>query len=329
VTVVGLDIGGSQCAVVLADFGARVVFRDRIEFDTAPGNGPAYAQGLLFESIDRILASNSLAARDVDSFGVSCGGPLDASRGVILNPPNLPGWIDVPIASMLERRYGRPAFLQNDAKACALAEWKFGAGIGTTDMLFLTMGTGFGCGIICDGRLVMGVRGMAGEVGHIRLADDGPVGFGKAGSVEGFCSGGGIALHARERLTRLAEEGRAPDWAHDALSIAAVDTRLLAGKANSGDPFALDLFDDTGRMLGKALSIFIDTLNPEIIVIGSVFARCESLLRPAMEAEIGREALAASAGACRVVPSRLGESLGDYASVLSGAATILNPEAAK
>jgi len=318
-TVVGLDIGGSKCAVSLATLDERVVLRDRIEFATETRNGPAYAQGLLFESIDRILESHSLSPEDIDSFGVSCGGPLDASRGLIISPPNLPGWIDVPIARMIEERYRRPAFLQNDAKACALAEWKLGAGIGTENMLFLTMGTGFGCGIICNGRLVMGARGMAGEVGHIRLADDGPVGFGKAGSIEGFCSGGGIALHAQSRLTQLAEEGRAPVWASDPLTIAAVDTKLLAEKANAGDRLALELFAETGTMLGKALSIFIDALDPEIIVIGSIFVRCESLLRPSMEAEIGREALAVSVKACRVVPARLGESLGDYACVMVAA----------
>ena len=118
---------------------------------------------------------------------------MDSARGIIREPPNLPGWVDVPITDMLTARLGLPAALCNDANACALAEWRFGAGKGTRNMVFLTFGTGMGAGLILDGRLYAGTCDAAGEIGHMRLAPDGPVGFFKAGSFEGFCSGGGLA----------------------------------------------------------------------------------------------------------------------------------------
>jgi len=317
--VIGLDIGGTKCAVTMAELGEELVIRDKIRFDTMSRKGPAYAQAALLSAVEELTKRTATELATVDAFGVSCGGPLDAEKGLILCPPNLPGWIDVPIVRMLEERFGRPAFLQNDAKASALAEWKYGAGIGARDMLFLTMGTGFGGGIISGGRLLTGARGMAGEVGHIRLAEDGPVGFGKAGSIEGFCSGGGIARLAQDRLTRMTERGEAPAWASDPAAIAAVDVKLLSAKADSGDEFALGIFEATGDKLGSALSVFIDLLNPELIVIGSVFVRCEGLLRPAMERRIERECIDISAASCRVLPAKLGESLGDYAAAIVGA----------
>ena len=130
---------------------------------------------------------------DISAIGISCGGPLNSKKGVILSPPNLPGWDNIEIVNIIKDRLDVPAKLQNDANACALAEWKYGAGRGSNNMIFLTFGTGFGAGLILDGRLYNGVNCMSGEIGHVRLTEYGPVGYGKAGSCEGYCSGGGIA----------------------------------------------------------------------------------------------------------------------------------------
>lgn len=143
---------------------------------------------------------------EICGIGISCGGPLDAERGIIQTPPNLPLWKDVPICAILEQQFCIPTRLQNDANACALAEWRFGAGRGTKNMMFITFGTGFGAGLILNGQLYSGTNGNAGEIGHIRLAEYGPSGYGKIGSYEGFCSGSGIAqigqTMVREALQR-------------------------------------------------------------------------------------------------------------------------------
>lgn len=243
-------------------------------------------------------------------FGISCGGPLDAGRGVILSPPNLPGWDRIAICDELTARFGGRAFLMNDANACALAEWQSGAGRGCRSMIFLTMGTGMGSGLILDGRLYAGATGDAGEVGHLRLAPDGPIGFGKAGSFEGFCSGGGIAQLARARVAAHSGESRLKKSPPHELTAHAV--ALAAGQ---GDDMALALWAEVGARLGEALALLVDVLNPERVVIGSIYARCERFIAPAMQAALRREALGPSVAACRIVPAALGDAIGSHAAI--------------
>lgn len=310
---IGLDIGGTKCAVLLASLGQGIDILEKIRFDTHSERGfePVFAQ--LCKGIDRLMELSKTPPR---AIGISCGGPLDSARGIILSPPNLPGWDEIPIVKLLEDRYGIPAFLQNDANACALVEWRLGAGRGSEDMIFLTMGTGMGAGIILKGQLLVGADNMAGEVGHLRLMPDGPLGFGKAGSFEGFTSGGGIRLQAQAHTRMLVASGRSPAWLLDGHGDEDLDARLMAHYAEKGDPDALALFEQVGRMLGRGLALLVDTLNPQRIVIGSIFARAEGLLRPSMEAALREEALAHSLKNLKVLPAKTGESLGDYASIM-------------
>jgi glucokinase len=208
-----------------------------------------------------------------------------------------------------------PALLQNDANACALAEWRWGAAKGFGNAVFLTFGTGMGAGLILGGRLYSGTCSMAGEVGHIRLAEDGPEGYGKAGSFEGFCSGGGIARLARSMaLERLNAGGKAA-FCEGIDDLGRIDARRVAEAARAGDPLAAEVYRISGRFLGRGLSVIIDILNPEVIVIGSIFARCMDLLWPEAQSMLARESLSLSAGACRVLPSMLGETIGDLAAL--------------
>ena len=313
----GLDIGGTKCAVLLATVDGGIHLKDKLRFATCSERGfePVYAQ--LTAAMEEILQKNGLSYADVNAIGVSCGGPLDSRRGVVLCPPNLPGWVNIPLKALLEERCGVPVYLQNDANACALVEWKLGAGRGCSDMIFLTMGTGMGGGVIAEGRLLRGCTDMGGEIGHLRLAEDGPVGFGKAGSFEGFASGGGMQRQARALTEERIREGRAPAWVRDGHTPEEADARLLAEYARAGDADAKAFFDHIGTMLGKGLALLTDTLNPEKIVIGSVFVRCEDLLRPAMEAELKREAIPFSLEGLQVVPAQTGEALGDLASIMA------------
>ena len=313
----GLDIGGTKCAVLLATVDGGIHLKDKLRFATCSERGfePVYAQ--LTAAMEEILQKNGLSYADVNAIGVSCGGPLDSRRGVVLCPPNLPGWVNIPLKALLEGRCGVPVYLQNDANACALVEWKLGAGRGCSDMIFLTMGTGMGGGVIAEGRLLRGCTDMGGEIGHLRLAEDGPVGFGKAGSFEGFASGGGIQRQAQALTEERIREGRAPAWVRDGHAPDEADARLLAEYARAGDADAKAFFDHIGTMLGKGLALLTDTLNPEKIVIGSVFVRCEDLLRPAMEAELKREAIPFSLEGLQVVPAQTGEALGDLASIMA------------
>ncbi|MDO4548703.1 MAG: ROK family protein [Clostridia bacterium] len=311
----GLDIGGTKCAVILAKLDMGIVMLDRIAFPTEAEKGFERAYSRMTGAIADLFERNAIDESRLRGIGISCGGPLDSERGVIICPPNLPGWENIPIVSMFEERFGVPVFLQNDANACALVEWRMGAGRGLSNMIFLTMGTGMGAGIIADGRLIRGFSDMCGEVGHMRLCETGPVGYGKSGSFEGFASGGGIDRQAIEMTKRLIDSGDPPAWIMNGHSLNDVNAGLLAAYARSGDSSALKLFGDAGRMLGRGIALLVDVLNPELIVIGSVFARCEDLLRPAMQSELEKEALEYSLKGLRVVPAQTGDNIGDLASV--------------
>jgi glucokinase len=315
-TLLGIDIGGTKTAVIAgrADAsGLRVT--GRRAFATEPQRRP-WRQTLsaIAEEAHHVLGTDGRHERPL-AAGVSCGGPLDSRGGMLLSPPNLPGWDRVPIVRELESALGCPVFLQNDANACALAEWRHGAGTGTRNMVFLTFGTGMGAGMIVDGRLYEGTNDLAGEVGHIRLADDGPEGYGKRGSFEGFCSGGGIASLAREEAGRWLAAGRSVSFCPTPRALDTITARAVGEAAEEGDPLAREILAASGRWLGRGLAVLMDILNPQRIVIGGIFVRCRGFLQPAMEEEIAREALPGAAGACEVVPAKLGESIGDFAAL--------------
>jgi glucokinase len=247
------------------------------------------------------------------AVGISCGGPLDSVKGLILGPPNLPGWERVDVITPFRARLGVPTALQNDANACALAEWKWGAGRGCRSMVFLTFGTGMGAGLILDGRLYAGITDMAGEVGHVRLAEEGPLGYGKRGSFEGFCSGGGIARLAQARALQEIQAGTPPTFCPTLADLGAVTAEKVGLAAQAGDPAALAIFGTVAQALGRGLAILVDVLNPERIVIGSIYGRQQQLLEPEALRVLHQEAHPHALAACEILPAGLGEQVGDYA----------------
>ena len=303
---IGLDIGGTKCAASLGKIvGDSIEILARNEVKTLPSAEETLRNFLPF-------VEEYKAQTGASEAGISCGGPLDCKKGVILTPPNLPDWHGFPIVDFVKREFGLTARLQNDANACAVAEWRFGAGRGTQNMVFFTFGTGLGAGLILDGKLYSGTNDNAGEAGHIRLAKNGPIGFGKYGSFEGFCSGGGIARLAEEMAKRCK---KIPACIEKMGGMSAITTKKLAEAAFDGDPFAKRVFAKSGQMLGRGLSILIDLLNPEKIVLGGVFMRSHALLVPAMKKEIEKEALDISAAVCEIVPAELSENIGDIAAL--------------
>lgn len=306
--LLGFDIGGTKCAVSIGTYeNGQITIEAKEGY---PTDFSISAEDMCLKMV--ASAKRLLNGRKCDCVGISCGGPLDSKRGVVMSPPNLPGWDNVEVVKIIKEQLGCPVFLENDANACALAEWKFGAGRGSDNMAFMTFGTGLGAGLILDGRLYRGISDMAGEVGHIRLAPCGPVGYGKKGSFEGFCSGNGIAqlgdIIAKEYLGR----GITPSYYSKEKIASAKD---IAEAARNGDEAAKEVFNICGTKLGEGLSVMIDILNLERVVIGSIFTRCQDLLVPAMDTVIKREALPHSANFCEILPAGLNESIGDYAAI--------------
>jgi glucokinase len=186
-------------------------------------------------------------------------------------------------------------------------------------MVFLTCGTGMGAGLILDGKLYTGAGNLAGEAGHIRLAEDGPPGYGKRGSFEGFCSGGGIARLGRAEAERALDEGRPPLFCPRREDLEGISARSIAGALEQGDPLALSIYRAAARRLGQGIALIIDLLNPELVVLGSIYVRQQKVLEGPMREEIAREALSPSAALCRILPAGLGERVGDYAALSVGA----------
>ena len=303
---VGIDIGGTKCALsVGACTPDSVKILHREEF---PTKGLSWQEVLseFGRRIDGFFEGGRKTASplEIANVGISCGGPLDSARGVILSPPNLPGWDDVPVVKFFADRFKVPVHLQNDANACAYAEWKFGAGRGTRNMVFMTFGTGLGAGLVIDGRLYAGTNDNAGEIGHIRLAPTGPVGYNKAGSAEGFCSGAGMTklafIRAREQGVRLPDD---------------FSTKELFRRVDEGDPFCTAVFKESAAHLGMILAYAIDILNPELIVLGGVFMRQQERFMKEIIPILEREALPFANRVCRIAGAGLSENIGDYAAL--------------
>lgn len=308
--VAGMDIGGTKCACSIARVeNDGVVILNRTQFPTPGGSERTFP--VLLNQLDQELAVRPEAT--LVAIGISCGGPLDSRTGRILCPPNLPGWVDVDALTPFAERYGVPVGLQNDANACALAEWHWGAGRGTRNMVFLTFGTGMGAGLILNGALYSGASDMGGEVGHLRLAEDGPVGFGKAGSFEGFCSGGGIMRLGRSMAEEAIQTGRPPAYCLSRDKLADISAKSIFEAAYAGDETANAVVRLSSEKLGLGLALIVDMINPELIVIGSIYLRNQAMIDRYMRPVLQRESIPHALQAVRIVPAGLAERVGDYA----------------
>jgi glucokinase len=327
--LLGFDIGGTKCTVVLGknNYEATPNHQVReiqiVDKVVMASDKPVYEMiDGMFNTADELFAKHGLTKHSVNGIGISCGGPLNSKEGIILSPPNLLGWDHIPIVEITKNRFDKPVLLQNDANACAIAEWKYGAGRGYNNLIFLTFGTGMGAGLILNGKLYSGVSDLAGEVGHMRIADMGPVGFGKEGSFEGFCSGGGIAQLAQIKVRTKMQQGKKVSFCKNVHDLPNLTAKIVAEAAYKGDEVAIDVYKTCAKYLGRGLSILIDLLNPEIIILGSIYGRAKELIEPYMKEIIEMEAISESARACKIVPAGLSEHLGDMAAlslaVLSG-----------
>ncbi len=311
--LIGVDIGGTKTAIVVSLDPPAVI--DRIEFLTRPERGAQPALRLIQKGIDDLLSKHRLRHTAMEAIGVSCGGPLDRIRGVIQAPPNLSTWVDIPIKAILEEEFKTECHVENDANAGTVAEHRFGAGQGCQNMVFLTMGTGFGAGIITDGRLYRGANDMAGEIGHVRLTRSGPIGYYKAGSVEGWVSGGGIAQVAGLAVAAARKRGERTVLAEHLEREERITARDVGLAAQKGDAVGVRIIRSTGKRLGQVLAMLVDILNPERIVIGGLAMRLGDMLLGPARKVIQREALSPSATICQVVPAALDERIGDVAAL--------------
>jgi len=294
--ILGLDIGGTKTAVVGGTPHGEI--RWKKQFPTMPQRG---FQPIFEELCASIREALSGSAERVDAISVSIGGPLNVLEGIVQSPPNLPGWDNIPLKRLLKEQFALPVYMEHDGNAGALAEFYFGAGKGHRNIVFLTMGTGFGAGLILDGRLYRGTNDTAGEIGHIRIAEDGPLCYGKAGSLEGFGSGTGMA--------KLAHTMFPAKWNET------VNVLEVYSSFKSGSPEAREVFERAGFHLGRSFAMIADLLNPERIILGGLGMRIGDAFLPHAEEIFRREALPQTKQVCTIVPAQLGENIGDVASL--------------
>lgn len=315
----GIDIGGTKCAVVLGkgeipDNISNFII-DKIKFPTNVNRGYNEITKEILSKADELLERNNVKNTELIGVGISCGGPLNSKKGVIMCPPNLPDWDNVPIVNIVSEHFGVKAILHNDANACAVAEWRFGAGRGYQNLVFLTFGTGMGAGLILDGKLYTGTNDGAGEVGHIRLSENGPEGYGKKGSFEGFCSGGGIKKLAELTASKYLRENKKSSLFESEADFSNLTAANIAKAMYEGDEFATAVYKKCAEYLGRGLSVIIDIINPEAIVIGSIFERNEEFFQSEIKEIIENEALTDNVKNCKILSAELGESIGDFASL--------------
>ncbi|MCE5258988.1 MAG: ROK family protein [Chloroflexi bacterium] len=298
-TIIGLDIGGTKTAVVEGSCDGEILTKRQAP--TAPHEGFEAVFVRICALVSEALADSAQSGREPAALSVSIGGPLDIARGIIYSPPHLPGWDAIPLRDLLMERFKLPTFVEHDGNAGAIAEWRFGAGRGTHNLIFLTMGTGLGGGFILNDRVYRGATDLAGEVGHMRIARTGPLVYGKRGSWEGYCAGPAFAWMAQRMYPA--------DWGRG------ITTPEVVRLALAGDQRALAVVQRVGAYFGRGLAVLADIINPEMIVVGSMGVRLgELLLAPARRA-MRQEALPGTFSACSLVPAALGDKIGDIAAL--------------
>jgi glucokinase len=307
----GYDIGGTKCTIVLGDQDFNI--HRKVFFNTKVERGPEAILNEFKEHTHKIFESYD--QKKLVKIGISCGGPLDSKKGIIKSPHNLPGWDIIEIVEIFKKEFQVAVAIQNDANACAIAEWMLGAGVGTENMIFLTFGTGMGAGLILNGKIYAGTNDLGGEIGHVRMEDEGPVGYGKAGSFEGFCSGGGIAQLGKNYVFKKTASGQQVNFCPTIDSVSNITAKSIFEAAIKGDDDAMEIVKISAKYLGKGLSILIDVLNPECIVIGSIYARNEQIFKPLIYDVLEKEVIPGALEVCKIVPAKLGDSIGDYAAL--------------
>ncbi|CAL8972638.1 ROK family protein [Cellulomonas sp. 73-145] len=294
--VLALDIGGTKLAVgvVTPDGSVHGLLIEPTRRET----GPSAVLAHLFDMGRRSMAQAGLGP--VRAVGISCGGPLDPASGVLLSPPHLPGWLGVPVGDLATAEFGVPAMLENDATAAALGEFRYGAGRGTTTMLYLTVSTGVGGGAVIDGRLHHGAAGNGGEFGHLTLQRGGRLcSCGRRGCVEAYVSGTSIAERAAERLSRPGPSSLR--------SLPAVTAADVAAAAAARDRLATEVWDETVDLLGCAVTDLVNVFEPDLVVLGGGVTRSGALLLEPVRDVVAREAMPPAAQAARVELAALGD----------------------
>jgi len=313
---VGIDIGATFVKTGIVTRGGKLVSKD--QFETAKITGPLHFVEITGKSVDRLIEAAAIEKRSVGGVGVGAPGWVDHSGGIVRELTNIPGWRDFPLAERLRRASGLKSFIDNDANVMALGELVHGAGRGYRNLICLTLGTGVGGAIVIDGEIHRGADGLAGEVGHMTLDREGPqCACGARGCLEGYVGNRAIVARARKILERRnANSGGCILLAMADNRPERITPKLLAAAAEAGDEIAIEVWRETGKILGTALAILVNLLNPECFIIGGGVARAGAILFDHMRSTLELLAMNQLGGTTPILEAKLGKDAG-----IIGAAT--------
>ena len=302
----GIDLGGTKIGTGLVNTQGEVRASDYRPTEANRGRDAVIER--ITQAAREVMRKANVSPGDVSGVGVGAPGPLDIAQGILTEPPNLPGWRDVPLKQIIEDAIGIPTYLENDANAAGIAEYLYGAGRGTRHMIYVTVSTGIGGGLILNGQIYHGASGGAGEIGHLTVLPDGPLdGCGTRGCLDALASGTAIAREARELVEHgvptliagLAREN--PDG---------ITARVVVEAMHRGDPYAADIVSKAMRYLGIGMASMVNLFNPELIVIGGGLSHLGDLLLDPVRRGIDRHAFQTHARQVRVVLAQLGDQVG-------------------
>ena len=310
--LLGIDIGGTKTSVCIGDEKGRIVASRRMP--TRTPEGPESGIRRTIELANSLLSENRLTLKDIEAVGISAPGPVSVPRGLMLAPPNMAGWVNVPVVRMFQDAFHRPVFMNNDANACALAEYLFGSCRGTQNLVYLTMSTGLGAGFIANGKLVQGVTDTGGEIGHHVLDINGPpCPCGQRGCLELYCGGLNVANRLREQIVTRRIRTAILDLAGG--DPANIDFKTFVEAVKQDDPFAVQAWHDYIERLAQGVGTVIMFMNPEVILMGTIAIHAGEQLLGSLRAALPRYAWKPGVEACRILPSALGPAIGDLSAL--------------
>lgn len=288
----GWDIGGSKSVAVVGTCDGKILGRNA--WPSRAERGPEAMLADFLTSVHVLKYEFG----DFSALGVSVGGPLDPHSGIILSPPHLPGWDSYPVRDVLAEKLQLPVTVEHDAAACLLAEYLWGGARGTTHSAYITAGTGCGAGILIDGKVLRGPKGQSVEIGHVRIAESGPLAFGKRGCVESFCSGTGVALLANEMFPRKF-----------------ADNRALVAAANENIAEAREVLAISAKWMGRVCALLGDIFALEVIIVGSLARYFPDWWLEKVHDEFIAEVLPVNGAHTKIIPSVLGDNLQDLSAI--------------
>ena len=310
---IGIDVGGTNVKIALVNDKGNIIYSNSIP--TRAEMGYEYTINNMKEAIAELIKETKSDKKSIEGIGFGFPGQIDYKKGVVRLAPNIPGWVEVPIAEIMEKEFGIPTRVDNDVRCAALGELNYGAGIGCENLICITVGTGIGSGLIINGKLVRGASNAAGEIGHIKLdMHGGPLcGCGDRGCLEAFASGPSIVAMAEEYI----KGGKSTKYRE--LANPDITPYIVAVAAKEGDPVAKQIFRIMGEYIGIGLTSVINLLNPEKVIIGGGVAAAGDILFDPIKETIAKRAMTIQKEAVEIVPAQLGNTAG-----VIGASLLIN-----